>query len=121
MASVRFAPVLESQLLMAMNSQERRERRVFVKLPVRLNVAGDLREHVGFVRDMSAHGMFFYSDLRPTLGSQMEFVMHLPERVLEAAVVSCRATVVRVEGHVAGAATGIALRIEECNVSSQPV
>jgi len=117
MARAFFSPAPENQLLMAMNSEQRKERRVFVKMPVRLNLAGDVHEHVGFVRDMSSHGMFFYSDLTPALGSQMEFVMHLPQHVFDTAVVSCKGTVVRVEGHVPGAATGIALLIDECNMT----
>ena len=121
MASTHYAPALENQLLMATNSEQRRERRLFVKLPVRLSLAGDAQEHVGFVRDMSTHGMFFYSNLTPALGSQMEFVMHLPQHVFDTTAVSCKGTVVRVEGHVPGAATGIALLIDECNLHSTAV
>lgn len=106
------APV-ENQLLMAMNSERRKERREFVKLPVRLNLAGEEHEHVGFVRDMSPHGMFFYSDLKPTLGSQIEFVMRLPKNGAQAEEIYCKATVVRVESHEPGAATGVAISIEE--------
>ena len=116
MASARIVPALETRLLMATNSEQRKERRVFVKMPVLLSFTGEAQEHVGFVRDMSIHGMFFYSDLTPALGSQMEFVMHLPQHVSDSGLVSCKGTVVRVEGHVPGAATGVALLIDECNV-----
>jgi PilZ domain len=105
------APV-KNQLVMATNSERRKERREFVKLPVRLNLAGEEQEHVGFVRDMSTHGMFFYSDLKPTLGSKIEFVMHLPKSGTLAEEIYCKATVVRVESHEPGTATGVALRID---------
>ncbi len=118
MASAPFAPEDQARLLTAMsaNTQPRKEHRVFVKMPVRLNLAGDVREHVGFVRDMSEHGIFFYSDLTPTLGSQIEFVMHLPQDTMEAGELSCRGTVIRVESHAPGAATGVAVLLDECNL-----
>lgn len=117
MASARFAPGEDARLLTAMSTSThpRKEPRVFVKMPVRLNLAGDTREHIGFVRDMSEHGIFFYSDLNPVLGSQIEFVMHLPQHTMQAAELSCRGIVVRVESHTPGAATGVAVRLDECN------
>ncbi len=117
MASARLAPGDDARLLTAMSTttEQRQEQRVFVKMPVRLNLSGDAREHVGFVRDMSEHGIFFYSDLNPVLGSQIEFVMHLPQHTMRPAELSCRGTVVRVESHAPGAATGVAVRLEQCN------
>ncbi len=120
MAFARFAPGDDgdARLLTAMSTtiEQRKEPRAFVKLPVRLNVAGDSQEHVGFVRDMSDHGIFFYSDLKPTLGSYIEFIMHLPQHTMDAANLSCRGTVVRVESHAPGAATGVAVHLDECNL-----
>ena len=118
MAAPRLVPAVEEQFVRAMNGEQRKERRAFVKLPVRLRFTGETQEHVGFVRDMSAHGMFFYSDVRPASGSQLEFVMCLPQHTMDAAQVACKGIVVRVESHKPGAATGIALRIEECTVLS---
>ncbi len=117
MASARFASGEDARLLPAMsaNTQQRKEPRVFVKMPVRLNLVGDAREHVGFVRDMSEHGIFFYSDLNPVPGSKIEFIMHLPQHSRQAAELSCRGIVVRVESHTPGAATGVAVRLDECN------
>lgn len=117
MASARFAPGDDARLpAMSADIQPRKEHRVFVKMPVRLNLAGDAQEHVGFVRDMSEHGMFFYSDLNPVPGSRIEFVMQLPQHTMDAAELSCRGTVVRVESHAPGAATGVAVLLDECNV-----
>ena len=118
MTAPRLVPDVEQQFVKAMNGEQRKERRAFVKLPVRLQFAGEPGEHVGFVRDMSAHGMFFYSDVRPASGSQLEFIMRLPQHTMDAAQVSCKGVVVRVENHKPGAATGIALMIEECTVLS---
>jgi PilZ domain-containing protein len=117
MAAPRLVPV-PNEFVSAMNGEQRKEPRVFVKMPVRLCFAGEAQEHVGFVRDMSASGMFFYSDLKTETGSELEFIMHLPQHTMDAAQVSCRGVVVRVENHMPGAATGVALRLEQCRVLS---
>jgi hypothetical protein len=87
---------------------KRAAKRKFVRLPAwvifyRL----DKQKHVALVRDMSRQGIFFYSDVRPLLGQDIEFVMKFPKWT-NTAPIACKGTVVRVERAAPGAAIGIA-------------
>jgi hypothetical protein len=87
---------------------QRIARRSVAILPVIVRESG--REHVGVLRDISAAGMFFYSSLTPAVGSEIEVVIKASDfdpRV----TACCRCTVMRVETHRGGAATGIGVAI----------
>jgi len=65
-------------------------------------------QHVALVRDISAKGIFFYSDSLPTLGDQLDFVVEYltgSDRVR----LHLKGTVVRVENALPGSATGVAV------------
>ena len=61
--------------------------------------------HVGLVRDVSRHGIFFFSDFKPPIGSQLDVALAGTNRLCY------QATVVRVEQVAPGAAPGIAARL----------
>jgi len=61
--------------------------------------------HVGLVRDVSRHGIFFFSDFKPPIGSRLDLALAGADRL------SYQATVVRVEQVAPGAAPGIAARL----------
>lgn len=60
----------------------------------------------GIVRDISASGIFFFSNFRPSLQMTINFSLQLKDSTM-----SGRGHVVRVEQSAPGAAFGIALKI----------
>ncbi len=77
---------------------------------------GDPRQHVGLIRDVSEQGMFFYSDLNPACGSELDFEFTLPRPETQPVWVACKGRVVRVEHPAPGAAIGVALSIQRREV-----
>lgn len=89
---------------------QRLEPRGLAVLPV--VVRAEEQENVGLLRDISQTGMFFYCSLSPAVGSQIEVVIR-PSLADPSVAVRCRCRVVRVEPSLPGAATGIAVAIQE--------
>lgn len=57
-------------------TSDRLTSRSFVRLPVRITLASDLStEHIGFVRDISPRGIFFYSDFSVAVGEALVFIV----------------------------------------------
>ncbi|MFZ0317944.1 MAG: PilZ domain-containing protein [Candidatus Sulfotelmatobacter sp.] len=83
-----------------MNSKtDRRSRqRVVASVPVRVRSAGNA-ESSAQTRDVSAGGMFFYTESRMVEGSELELVLILPPELTsgEKCWVCCHARVLRVE------------------------
>ncbi len=77
---------------------------------------GDPRPHVGLIRDVSDGGMFFYSDINPPCGSDLDFEFKMPQAGMEPVWVACKGRVVRVEQPAPGAAIGVALSIQDRQV-----
>lgn len=89
---------------------QRLEPRGLAVLPV--VVRAEEQENVGLLRDISQTGMFFYCSLTPSVGSHIE-VMIRPSLADPSLAVRCRCRVVRVEPSLPGAATGVAVAIQE--------
>jgi PilZ domain-containing protein len=67
-------------------------------------------EHVALVRDVSASGLYFYSDFRPQPGARLALRFLMP--VLDRKVpMQCEVEVIRVEKGENGAAVGIGARL----------
>jgi hypothetical protein len=66
--------------------------------------------HVGVVRDLSEEGMFFYSDFKPPIGTELR-IAFVPPAAGVGARIYCEGVVVRVEQVRMGAAPGIAVRL----------
>lgn len=89
---------------------QRLETRGLAVLPV--VVRADTQESIGLLRDISQTGMFFYSNLTPKVGCEIELLLR-PSPADPSVVVRCRCRVVRTEPSVPGAATGVGVAIEE--------
>ena len=88
---------------------QRNALRAFVGLPAWLTIdRDDGSEHVAFVRDISARGIFFYSDVEVAEGNQLTFVLeylHSNNRIR----LHLKGRVVRVEQPTPTSAIGIAV------------
>jgi hypothetical protein len=69
-----------------------------------------LRKHVSRVRDLNRSGIFFYSNYRPTVGTELEFVMKFPKWT-NLSPVACKGRVLRVEQPSTSAAIGVAMKL----------
>ena len=93
---------------------ERREARRFtMSLPMRVLPRGDKgRELDASTRDVSYRGLYFLADAKFEIGSEIEFVIILPQQVTQSSDVNirCMGEVVRIEPTQNGKA-GIAAKI----------
>jgi len=91
--------------------------RVEVRLPVTVKPRDGSAEQIAYTRDLSAQGIFFYSDSKISEGSQLEMVLILPAEVTagERKWVCCQASVVRVEAG-AGQGFGVAAVFDRLDV-----
>jgi PilZ domain-containing protein len=86
----------------------RSSRRQMIHSAAQISVPGD-GEHNAIVRDLSAEGIFLYSNFKPDVGS--EIALTFSTRAGKDTVkIFTKAKVVRVQQLVAGAAPGIAAR-----------
>src|SRR5215467_6184524 len=99
------------------NNDQRRTRRRLLGLPAWMIVytANSRQKHFARVRDMSRAGIFFYSELRPTVGEEIDFILRFP-RWTKAPALACKGEVLRVEQSVSTARPGIALRLNRFTV-----
>lgn len=98
------------------SDQERRSgTRIATRLATRVRTAqgGEVPAHT---RDVSANGIFLYTNSRMEQGSEMELVLILPPELTcgEKCWVCCQATVVRVEEE--GAEFGVAAQIRRMDI-----
>jgi len=75
------------------------------------DIKHDSGKHVGLVRDLSATGLFVYSNFKPSCGDELQLQIGLWNLTAEKIAVTCRGKVVRVEQPASGAAIGIAISI----------
>ena len=88
---------------------ERRAHRYLITASA--DIEHDSGKHVGLVRDLSATGMFVYSNFRPSCGDELQLQIGLWNLGAEKIAITCRGKVVRVEQPASGAAIGIAISI----------
>jgi hypothetical protein len=110
-----FATVIRRQGARVGDLSDRREARRFVmSLPVRVlprdNNSPELKTQT---RDVSYRGLYFHGEARFEKGSEIDFVLTLPQQIVSAGDVNikCHGKVVRVDTDETGK-TGIAARIE---------
>jgi hypothetical protein len=95
-------------------ADRRGARRFTMSLPIRvLPREAHSRELQAHTRDVSYRGLYFLADTPFEIGSEIEFVLSLPQKVSQDGDVDirCRGQVVRVESTSNGA-VGIAAKIE---------
>ena len=73
-------------------------------------MSGARTEHVGFVRDISSDGIFFYSTWRPSEGEDTDFVLNCRTRGGKRIEARLSGRICRIEQNVSGAACGIAVQ-----------
>jgi hypothetical protein len=113
-ADVSFAPVLQPQGELMVDGADRREARRFtMSLPMRVLP----RESKGYeldahTRDVSYRGLYFVANANFAIGTEIEFVITLPQQVTQSGDVNirCLGEVVRIEPTENGR-VGIAAKI----------
>jgi hypothetical protein len=113
-ADVSFAPVLQPQGVLMVDGADRREARRFtMSLPMRVLP----RESKGYeldahTRDVSYRGLYFVANANFEIGTEIEFVITLPQQVTQSGDVNirCLGEVVRIEPTENGR-VGIAAKI----------
>jgi hypothetical protein len=97
-------------------TERRSGKRVAARLPVKVRPARGGPEQTADTRDLSAHGVFLYTNSRLAEGTEIEMMLILPEELSgKKSWVCCHATVVRVEEE-AGARFGVAAAIRKMEV-----
>ncbi|SRR6266849_5710436 len=97
---------------MATGAERREARRFNMTLPLRiLQSNGGGAEFRTQTRDVSYRGLYFMADARLDVGSEIEFIITLPEQVTQSGDVNirCRGSIVRVE--TTGERMGVAAKI----------
>jgi hypothetical protein len=100
---------------MKSNSERRSGTRIAARVPTRLRTAQGGEQTVQ-TRDVSANGVFLYTNSRMEQGTDVELVLILPPELTsgEKCWVCCQATVVRVEEN--GSDFGVAARIRHMDI-----
>ncbi|HMI51778.1 MAG TPA: PilZ domain-containing protein [Candidatus Saccharimonadales bacterium] len=97
------------------DAADRREARRFtMTLPLRISPRKNQNpELVSETRDVSYQGIFFLSETNFQLGSEIEFVITLPQQITQSGEVNirCQGKIIRVQSNPKGL-TGIAAKIE---------
>jgi hypothetical protein len=99
---------------MDLESERRAGTRIATRVPTRVRTAnGDINAHT---RDVSANGVYLYTQSRLEKGTDVELVLILPPELTsgEKYWVCCQATIVRVED--GGAEFGLAAQIRRMDI-----
>jgi c-di-GMP-binding flagellar brake protein YcgR len=104
---------------MAEDKHERRSgQRTSVQVPVSVKAPSGQVATAGVTRDLSAGGIFLYTDSRIREGSELEVVLILPAEITksEKQWVCCQASVVRVEVGQEEGSFGVAATIHSMDI-----
>lgn len=102
---------LRHAVMLGTHGEQRRALRLLTTAPAVVYAGGE--RHVGLVRDLSASGLFVYSDFTPATDTELRLTIRLSRDDKKTSLFICKGTVVRVEDSRNGAAVGIAVRFEE--------
>src|SRR5258706_2724887 len=99
-------------VLMSVGADRREARRFTMSLPMRVSPRAKGRELDANCCDVSYRGLYFVADADFEVGSEIEFVIALPQQVTKSGDVNirCQGEVVRIEPNGNGS-VGIAARI----------
>jgi len=94
--------------------ERRAAQRFEFQLPLSLRWSNGEREGCGFTQDLSARGVFFYTDCPLQAGDPVEIVLVMPSEITltENARVRCHGRVVRVADPAVGSKSGVGVQIE---------
>jgi PilZ domain len=93
--------------------------RTFMHAPAEVKCSAVAGIHVAMIRDVSATGIFFYSDFKPPVGSRVILTLDIRSSSGNTRV-RCDGKVVRVEQVRSGAAPGIALLLDSQQLAFIP-
>ena len=98
--------------------ERRSQSRLAVRLPVTIKGRQGKLQTTGHTRDLSAGGLFLYTESQFSEGSELEMVLLLPPELTagERQWVCCRASVVRVQDSEEGGEFGVAAAIRRMDV-----
>jgi hypothetical protein len=97
--------------------EERARTRVPLHLSGAVRVsATEVAEHLALVRDISFHGVFLYSNFKPSMDSSLQLSLSIP-MAGRTVNIMCRGKVVRVEESSSNA-YGIAMKLHHCDFVS---
>ena len=111
--STAQTPVLPGEAVMLGKLERRRSTsRISIGRSAWITLNAPLtREDVALVKDISQKGVFFYSDLHPSVGDQLDFVVEFLNNS-EGMRLHLRGAVVRVEQVAPGSAPGVAVSFD---------
>jgi len=94
--------------------ERRAAQRFDFQLPLSIRWSNGERSGCGFTQDLSARGVFFYTDSPLALGDAVEIVLVMPSEITltENTRVRCQGKVVRVADPAVGSKSGVAVQIE---------
>jgi hypothetical protein len=94
--------------------ERRAAQRFDVHLPVTVRIPDGAREGQGVAQDLSARGVFFYTDVPLSEGEAVEITLVMPSEITlgENMPVRCRGKVTRIAPMTAGSKTGVAVHLE---------
>lgn len=100
---------------MRADTERRAGSRIKTRVSTRVRTA-EGKDHNAQTRDVSANGIFLYTNSKLEKGTEVELVLILPPELTsgEKCWVCCQATVVRVEGQ--GSDYGVAAKIERMDI-----
>lgn len=110
---------LRHAVMLGTHGEQRRALRLLTTAPAVIYMDGE--RHVGLVRDLSASGLFVYSDFTPAIDTELQLTIRLSSDDKKTSLFICKGTVVRVEDSNKGAAVGIALQFGEGEIVSDGV
>ena len=98
-------------------AERRASRRLVTRLPVEVRNHAGPTEATAHTRDVSANGLFLYSESRMAVGSDVELVLILPPELTsgERCWVCCHARILRLEEGI-GKDFGIAAEIRRMDI-----
>lgn len=106
---------LRHAVMIGTHGEQRRALRLLTTAPAVVYMNGE--RHIGLVRDLSATGLFVYSDFAPPTGTELNLTIQLSRDEEKTSLFVCKGKVVRVEDSRNGAAVGIAVKFEEACIS----
>jgi len=97
------------------NGERRAGTRITARVPTRVRTAQG-KDHTAETRDVSANGVFLYTNSKMEKGAEVELVLILPPELTsgEKCWVCCQATIVRVEEQ--GKDFGVAAQIRRMDI-----
>jgi hypothetical protein len=101
-------------------NERRSGTRIAACVPTRVRT-GEGTDHAAQTRDVSANGVFLYTNSRMEKGSEVELVLILPPELTsgEKCWVCCQATIVRVEEN--GSDFGVAAQIRRMEILPEAI